>query len=553
VSTATTRTAKENASGTRSGPVLDMLRGLLEERRDGEVLSLVAQLVARNSELERRVAQMASRTRTNEGVSEAQLKLFMDVLKSEGDEESGADSALADANEKLRDASGIDKPAEGGRNAERKRQPPLRRPLPPNLPRIDNPISVPEAERRCPKCGTERVCIDHDVTEVIELVPAQVVVRVDRREKLACESCEGELVRAPLGNKVVAGGRLGSTLVATLLVDKYNDGLPLHRQKQRFERMGLALPVSTLADQVAWATDLLRPLWRVAVLQVLSAKVMHLDATGLPVLDRDAAGGKRLGALWGYVGDENVAAYLYTSTGKKTGQKPGELGPEDMLANRDGFTVADASNLFDESFKRPELIECGCNMHGRRYFTKALDAGDARAALPLAAYKKLYEVEAAVRDRSVDERLAVRQAESKPVWDELCAWCQTYKTREPPSSKLGEAIRYFTNNQKALGRYLDDGVIPIDNGIVERLHVRAALTRKNYLFAGSDTGGERAAIAYTLLGSCRLVGVNPVAYLTDILPRLARPRVRLRDFPTLMPAAWKAARIAESAVVTPAG
>jgi hypothetical protein len=155
-------------------------------------------------------------------------------------------------------------------------------------------------------------------------------------------------------------------LVAALLVDKYDDGLPLHRQKQRFERMGLKLAVSTLADQVAWAADLLRPLWRLAVLQVLSAKVMHLDATSLPVLDRDAAGGKRLGALWGYVGDESVAAYLYASTGKKTGQRPGELGPEDMLANREGFTVADASNLFEQSFKRPGLIECGCNMHGRR-------------------------------------------------------------------------------------------------------------------------------------------------------------------------------------------
>jgi hypothetical protein len=335
-----------------------------------------------------------------------------------------------------------------------------------------------------------------------------------------------------------------------LLVDKYDDGLPLHRQKQRFERMGLKLSVSTLADQVAWAADLLRPLWRLAVLQVLSAKVMHLDATSLPVLDRDAPGGKRLGALWGYVGDDNVAAYLYASTGRKEGQKPGELGPEDMLANREGFTVADASNLFDQSFKRPELIECGCNMHGRRYFTKALDANDARAALPLAAYKKLYEIEAKLRDRTVDDRLAGRQAESKPVWDELSAWCDTYQPHEPPSSKLGDAIRYFTNHRKALGRFLDNGVIPIDNGIVERLHVRAALTRKNYLFAGSDTGGERAAIAYTILGSCRLLGVNPVAYLTDVLPRLCR-RVRLRDMPALMPARWKAERSPEAADDSP--
>ena len=532
-----------------------MLEVLLQERRDGDVLSLVAKLVARNSELEQRLARLASRTHQNEGVSEAQLKLFMDLLTTEGDEEVGVDPTLADANEKLREASGIDKPADNESNAARKRQPALRQSAPAHLPRVDNPITVPEQDRRCPKCGTERTCIGHDVTEVIELVPAQVVVRVDRREKLACAGCEGELVRAPLGDKVVAAGKLGSTLVAVLLVDKYDDGLPLHRQKQRFERMGLKLSVSTLADQVAWAADLLRPLWRLAVLQVLSAKVMHLDATSLPVLDRDAPGGKRLGALWGYVGDENVAAYLYASTGKKEGQKPGELGPEDMLANREGFTVADASNLFDQSFKRSELIECGCNMHGRRYFAKALDANDARAALPLAAYKKLYEIEAKLRDRTFDDRLAGRQAESKPVWDELSTWCETYKPHEPPSSKLGDAIRYFTNHQKALGRFLENGVIPIDNGIVERLHVRAALTRKNYLFAGSDTGGERAAIASTILGSCRLLGVNPVAYLTDVLPRLCR-RVRLRDMPALMPARWKAERsqdAADDSPLAPAG
>jgi hypothetical protein len=140
----------------------------------------------------------------------------------------------------------------------------------------------------------------------------------------------------------------------------------------------------------------------------------------------------------------------------------------------------------------------------------------------------------------------VRQAESKPVWDELCAWCGKYKPHEPPSSKLGDAIRYLTNHQVALARFLDDGVIPIDNGIVERLHVRTALTRKNFLFAGSDTGGHRAAVAYTILGSCRLVGVDPVAYLTDVLPRMAR-RIRLRDMAALMPARWKAARDATGA------
>lgn len=522
--------------------MLDVLRELLAEGRDGAVLTLFSKLVARNGELERRLAQLLSRGHKNEGISTAQLKLFLEALSAqpEGDEAAPVPE-IGEANDKLRTASGIDEKSTDEVATEKPaRQPSLRQPPPAHLPRIENPIAVPAAERPCPSCGAERTCIGHDVTEVIELVPAQVIVRVDKREKLACGACEGEIVRAPAGDKVVSGGRLGSTLVAVLLIDKYDDGLPLHRQKRRFERMGLPLSVSTLADQVTWGTDLLRPLWRAAVAEVLVAKVMHVDATGLPVLDAEATGGKRLGSLWGYVGDESVAAYLYASTGKKKAQRPGELGPEDMLARRTGYTVADASNLYDASFERPDLIECGCNMHGRRYFTKALDGGDARAALPLAAYKKLYEIESKIRGSGPRDKLAARQAESKPVWAELVAWCETYKPHEPPSSPLGAAIRYLTNHQEALGRFLDDGVIPIDNGIVERLHVRAALTRKNFLFAGSDTGGERAAIAYTILGCCRLAGVNPVEYLTDVLPRLAR-RVRIRDLDELLPSRWKAA------------
>jgi transposase len=531
-----------DTSGDKRGPVLEVLRELLAEGRDGEVLALVTKLVSRNGELERRLAQLLSRGHKNEGLSTAQLKLFLDELAVRAEGGDAVAAEIGEANDKLRSASEIDAKSAGEATTEKPaKQPPLRQPPPAHLPRIENPIAVPAGERPCPACGVQRACIGHDVTEVIELVPAQVVVRVDKREKLACETCEGELVRAPAGDKVVSGGRLGSTLVAVLLVDKYDDGLPLHRQKRRFERMGLPLSVSTLADQVTWGTDLLRPLWRAAVDQVLAAKVMHVDATGLPVLDRDAAGGKRLGSLWGYVGDEGVAAYLFASTGKKTGQKPGELGPEDMLARRTGYTVADASNLYEASFERPDLIECGCNMHGRRYFTKALDGGDARAALPLAAYKKLYEIEAKIRDSGPDEKLATRRTESRPIWDELVKWCETYKPHEPPSSPLGAAIRYLTNHQQALGRFLEDGIIPMDNGIVERLHVRAALTRKNYLFAGSDTGGERAAIAYTILGCCRLAGVNPVDYLADVLPRLAR-RVRLRDLADLLPAPWQARR-----------
>jgi len=237
---------------------------------------------------------------------------------------------------------------------------------PAHLRRVDHPIAVPAAHRACPRCGGDRQCDEPHVTEVIELLPPEVIVRRDIREQLTCVACEGKPVRAPAGETVVPNGKLGLRLVATILVEKYLDGLPLHRQRDRLRRLGLDIAVSTLADQVKWCTDLLQPVWRALLAEVIDARVMHLDGTSLPVQDSEAVGGKRLGALWGYVGvnaNEIVAAYLYVSSGKKIGQRPNERGPHDILLLRKGLTVADASNLFDESFARPDLIECGCNMH----------------------------------------------------------------------------------------------------------------------------------------------------------------------------------------------
>lgn len=245
-------------------------------------------------------------------------------------------------------------------------------------------------------------------------------------------------------------------------------------------------------------------------------------------------------------GTEHTAVCLYASTGKRLGQRPGELGPDEVLAMREGEVVADASPLFDAAFKRKELHECGCNMHSRRRFTKALDAGDTRAALPLAAFKRLYDIETELKDATIEERRRVRQETSKPVFDDLMAWAVAHRPYEPPSSNMGQALQYLCNHPgpQALP---GSGIIPIDNGVVERLHVRTALTRKNFLFAGSDAGAERAAVAYTLLGCCELADVDPVQYLADVLPRLATKRVRLCDMPALLPAAWKAARTAQLA------
>jgi transposase len=517
--------------------VLDVLRDLLGSHEAGTaILEVVATLVSRNEELERMLAKISASRHANERVAKEQLDLFLDKVRAE------SVSALAQANEALEKKA----KENGGREqkAPPPKQPPVRRPPPPDLRREPNPIPVPPSERPCPVCGKERVCITHETTEVIELKPAEVFVRQDIREVLGCDACDAELVRAPMGDKVVAGGAYGSSLVAKLVVGKYEYGLPLYRQGEELERLGLSMPSSSMSDQITWATDLLRPIRRDLIAAVLGSLVMHIDGTSLPVLDHDSPKGIVTGALWGCVGDTTCAAYLYTSTAKKNGQRPGETGPAELLAKRKGPVVADASNLFDSSFARDDIVEIGCNMHARRYFVKALDANDARAAVPVAAFRTLYDVEDGLRDVDDEQRRDERQRRSKPIYEELLKWCRTYQPIEPPSSLLGRAIQYLLNHAIALMRFLDDGKLPIDNGIVERLHRRPAVGRRNYLFAGSHAAGERAAIAYSVLATCRLLEIDPMAYLADVLPRLARATLTEAERAALAPAAWKASRAA---------
>jgi transposase len=324
--------------GERRGDVLDVVRELVADGRGDAILELVAKLDAhnrdlavraaradelatRNLELEKQLEKLLSRVKKSETVSKAQLVLFADAIRrGEAGDILAEGDPRADANDKLRDASGIDDEEEPQTQPMRNR-PTGRTPAPKHLPRIANPIVVPVASRACPRCGEARTCIGHDTTEVIDLIPAQVIVHVDLREKLACKTCEAEIVRAPPGDKIVEGGKYSDALVIDMLVSKYADGLPLHRQRDRYKRLGFDIAVATLVDQVRWSTDLLRPLWRAAVAECIASQVMHLDATGLPVLDRTAPGNKRIGSLWGYVGDD-VCAYVYASTGKARGQKP---------------------------------------------------------------------------------------------------------------------------------------------------------------------------------------------------------------------------------------
>ena len=531
-----------------SGQVLDVVSELLgaAEHRD-EIIALIAKLVTRNEDLERLLAQLKSKKNTHEHISRAQLALFLaEAAKVASPEESAsADASLSTTSQPIVDEKTAAE--EQAKDTPKPPQPRGPRELPAGLAQVPNPIEVPAADRPCPKCGGERASIGHDCTPVIELVPAQVIVRMDLREKLVCKVCDGQLSRAESGAKVVEGGLYGAGLVSSLVVDKFDDGLALHRSRGRLLRLGLDMPVSSMGDQVRWAAELLEPLWRYSIARVLEAEVMHIDATSLPTLVKKL-GKVHNGTLWGMVGRNGarrIAAYMYASTAKARGQlrdakgRLTELGPLDILDHRVGPVVLDAAGTFDAAFLRPEIHEVGCNMHARRYFVKALEAGDKRAVHPIQAFKALYIIEESVRGMSTDLVLKARQERSAPIYDELVKWCRVYETREPPSSLLGRAVRYLLNHAVALMRFLKDGKLPIDNGEVERLHRKPALVRMNSLFAGSMEGGRRAAIVMSVLGTCRLEGVGAQAYLADVLPRLQRDGPT--DLESLMPAAWLAA------------
>ena len=461
---------------------------LLEKGAKDDVIKLVSDLVARNEELELALAKKARSFKTTEKVSPAQLALLLEKVANdepaqapEDDESKGEPTAAQQLGELVNEER-------KRRETEQTKPPPKRprrKPFPDSLARVDNPLKVPDDERPCPVCGIERRCIGHEVSEVLELVPAKVIVRRDLRETLACDACDSpHFARAPTGDRVVEGGFFGPRLVAQMIVDKYRDGLPLHRQRERLRRMGIDLSISTLADQIMYGAELLQPLWRASQIAALSADILHLDGTSLPFFSNEGKGTKRrkkLGALWGYVGDSDVALYLFAPSGHAKFEDRHTIGPADFLELRTGYTVADAASVFDQAFARDDIIECGCHMHARRYFVKALDGGDTRAAIAIDAYQALYGIEKDARDLLPHERLAVRHERSAPIFAKLLKWVESMRDDEPPSSRFGRALTYFSNQQIPLSRFLMDGRVPIDNGAVERLHVRAALTRKNFL------------------------------------------------------------------------
>ena len=410
-----------------------------------------------------------------------------------------------------------------------------RKPLPPDLPRTTIPIPVPEAQRHCASCGQEMGTIGTETSEELEWIPGHFEVRRYEREKRACAHCgNGGVVTAPTPGKVVEKGLPGPGLLAHVVVSKFQDHLPLYRQRQIFKRQGIDVPSATLGRWCAQAAWVVEPLAQEIRRRVLAAYILQTDDTHLRVLDRDHPQGIKRGFLWPYVGDGRWAYFDYTPS-------RGKQGPLEFLAERRGWVQADAYAGYDQLFdgENARCIEVGCWAHARRRFVAALEGGEGQAAWPLEQVRALYAIERQLTAEQVspEVRAKVRQEQGRPLLDALERWLRQQQGRLPPKSPLADAVSYTLNQWQALSVYLQDGQLSIDNTRVERLIRMVAVGRKNYLFAGSDAGARNAALHYTLIATCRLHGIDAQAYLADVYEKIAGgwPHARLAE---LLPDAW---------------
>ena len=405
--------------------------------------------------------------------------------------------------------------------------------LPAFLPRKRIEHVLPEETCRCGECGSRLDKIGEEITEQLDYAPASLFVNEHVRFKYACKKCEGHVAIAELPGQPIDKGIPGPGLLAQVSVSKYADHLPLNRQVGIFQRHGIELSRSTLCDWVGTVAKLLTPLYEDLQRFVLQGRVIQTDDTSVPVLD-ETLRQTRKGRLWVYVGDRKHRATVFDYTPTRCRE-----GPVAFLGSYTGYLQADAFSGYDCLYKDGRIVEVGCMAHARRYFYDAKDS-DGRALVALAYIQQLYEIEREAPASDPARRKALRQARSKPIIENFKTWLDALALEVLPKSPIGEAIDYARTLWAALTRYLDDGELEIDNNGSERPLRKVVVGRANWLFCGSDEGGRRAAILYSIVATCRDHDVEPFAYLTDVLTRISTHPDRRRA--ELLPMNWKAHR-----------
>ena len=460
---------------------------------------------ARNERLVQIIKEMQRHRfgRRAETLPEDQMLLALeDVEQSEANDAAATESKLAAARSET---------------ARRRRR--NRGALPAHLPRVETIVDIDG--KTCPCCKGELHRIGEDVSERLDVVPAQFRVLVTRRPKYACRACEEGVAQAPAPARLIEGGLPTEATVAHVLVSKYADHLPLYRQAQIYVRQGIDLDRSTLADWVGRAAWHLRPLHERLLKHIRASTKIFADETTAPVLD-PGRGRTKTGQLWAYARDDRpfggadppIAVYVYAQN-RKAEQ------PLAHLAGFAGVVQVDGYAGYRALARRNSVQLAFCWSHVRRRFYELVAAGPAPiAAQALERIGALYAVEKDIRGRNPDERRAARQEKSRAIVDALEPWLRDKLALISQKTKLAEAIRYALTRWEGLTLFVDDGRIEIDSNVVERAIRPIALNRKNALFAGSDGGAENWAILASLIESCKLNGVDPQAYMVDVLTKI---------------------------------
>jgi transposase len=487
------------------------------------VLAQYEQLLTRENEIAHLKLLIAKLQRMQFGRKSEKLTQQIEQLELRLEElQSNPDESASQPQEQLPSAtsSASSTPASAAK--------PARRGLPDHLPRQTQRHEPKESA--CPDCGGTLRQLGEDISEMLEYVPASFFVVRHVRPKLSCAKCD-RIVQAAAPSRPIERGMAGPGLLAHVLVSKYADHLPLYRQSEIYARHGVELERSTLADWVGGTSGLLEPLVESLRRYVMAAGKVHADDTPVPVL-APGNGKTKIGRLWTYVrddrpaGDERAPAVWFAYSPDRKGEHP-----ERHLREFRGTLQADAYAGFNRLYENGRIREAACWAHVRRKFFDLQQAhGSAVASEALDRIAALYGIEQEIRGRPPDERQQVRQARAKPLLASLRQWFEATLPKLSRKSDTTAAIHYALSLWAALVRYADDGQIEIDNNAAERALRAVALGRKNYLFAGSDAGGERAAAIYSLIGSAKLNGMDPEAYLRQVLTRIAdHPITRIEE------------------------
>lgn len=482
------------------------------------VLDLCEQLRHESSEKDKyrsllRELLDAQRNRKSEQLSKEQLALFAALWKPNDEPEE------EDAEQEP------DKPEEPQAKKRSGRQP-----LAKDLIRERIVHDLPEAEKHCGCCGKDLRLIAEETSERYEYIPASVKVIEDVRKKYACDCTvkTADKLAQPIEKSTA-----GASMLAHIIVSKFADHQPLHRQEKMFERQGVRISRKTMGGWLAPTAELLNPLYQLARKVLFESKVIGTDDTGVKVLDRKLPFA-RTGRIWPYLGDAHhpVVVLDYTPT-------RGRDGPAKFLNGYKGYLQADAYCVYDAFFKPARgLTEVGCMMHMRRYFFKALDSDQQRMGKALYLIARLYAVEDRTKGFTGEERLALRERLSAPVMAKLHAYLLEIREEVLPKSPGARAVRYALNQWEALTRFLEDGDLEIDNGATERANRDIAIGRGNWTFFGSDRGGKTAAVLMSFVAMCKRSRVEPFAWFRDVLSRIATHSVN--RLPELLPQNWKA-------------